>query len=215
MKQLVCYIFVSFSLLLVSVGHTLGAENKCEGKKIVVLGDSLVAGYGLEPGAAFPEQLSRKLEEKGYLIEIINAGVSGDTSSGGLSRLDWSVGEGTDAVILELGANDALRGIQPDITKKNLDTMITKLKERGIKVLLTGMMAPPNMGASYGLEFNAIYQNLAEKHDIQLYPFFLEGVVADPKLNQPDGIHPTREGISVIVENIMPATKRLIDQVCS
>jgi len=215
MKLLKYYIFVSFLLVFAGTSHALATEGKCEGQKLVVLGDSLVAGYGLAPGAAFPDQLGRKLAERGYQLEIVNAGVSGDTTSGGLSRLDWSVGEGTDGVILELGANDALRGISPDVTEKNLDMMISKLKERGIKVLLAGMMAPPNMGASYGKAFNGIYERLAEKHGVYLYPFFLDGVAANPELNQPDGIHPTREGIAVIVERMLPSTQKFIDEICS
>jgi len=214
MKPLFYYIFASFVFIGVTLNSAKAADNVCENKKLVVFGDSLVAGYGLAPGAAFPEQLAKKLDQKNIKIEVINAGVSGDTSSSGLARLDWSVGEGVDAVILELGANDALRGISPELTEKNLETMILKFKEKNIEVLLAGMMAPPNMGAAYGTAFNAIYAKLAKKHEILLYPFFLDGVVADPELNQPDGIHPTREGISVIVENFMPSAEKLIEKIC-
>lgn len=214
MKPLFYYILASFAFVFVGANSAMANTNLCEGKKLVVFGDSLVAGYGLEPGAAFPEQLDKKLDAKGINIEVINAGVSGDTSSGGLARLDWSLGEDVSAVILELGANDALRGVSPDVTEKNLDAMISKFKEKDIEVLLAGMMAPPNMGPAYGEAFNSIYARLAQKHDVQLYPFFLDGVVADPKLNQPDGIHPTREGISVIVEKIMPSALKLIDKIC-
>ena len=189
--------------------------NACDGKKLVVFGDSLVAGYGLEPGAAYPEQLDKKLKEKGIQLEVINAGVSGDTTSSGLARLDWSVGENANAVVLELGANDALRGISPEVTEKNLDAMISKFKSKNIEVLLVGMMAPPNMGPSYGEAFNSIYAKLAKKHNIDLYPFFLDGVVADAKLNQPDGIHPTKEGIAIIIEKSMPAVIKLLNKVCS
>lgn len=175
--------------------------------KLVVFGDSLVAGYGLSPGEAFPEQLQKALDENGIDITVENAGVSGDTTTGGLARLDWSIGEGVDMVVVELGANDALRGISPEITRKNLDEIITRLKDRNISVILAGMLAPPNMGAGYEAEFNPIYADLAQKHAIPLYPFFLEGVAADPELNQADGIHPTAEGITVIADNFLPFLK--------
>ena len=215
MKPLFYYILASFAFVLTSIAPAQANLNACEDKQLVVFGDSLVAGYGLEPGAAYPEQLNKRLEEKGIELEVINAGVSGDTTSSGLARLDWSVGENADAVILELGANDALRGISPDVTEKNLDAMITSLKAKDVEVLLAGMMAPPNMGPSYGEAFNSIYARLAEKHDIALYPFFLDGVVADAKLNQPDGIHPTKEGIAVIVQKSMPAVMKLLEETCS
>ena len=215
MKPLFYYILASFAFVLTSIVPAQADLNACEDKRLVVFGDSLVAGYGLEPGAAYPEQLQKKLDEKGIKLEVINAGVSGDTTSSGLARLDWSVGDNADAVILELGANDALRGISPDVTEKNLDAMISSLKTKDVEVLLAGMMAPPNMGPSYGEAFNSIYARLAEKHDIALYPFFLDGVVADAKLNQPDGIHPTKEGIAVIVQKSMPAVMKLLEETCS
>lgn len=215
MKPLFYYIFASFMFVLAFISPAQADLNACEGKQLVVFGDSLVAGYGLEPGAAYPEQLTKKLEEKGIQLQVINAGVSGDTTSSGLARLEWSVGENADAVILELGANDALRGISPEVTEKNLDAMISSFKSKGIDVLLAGMMAPPNMGPSYGEAFNSIYARLAEKHDIPLYPFFLDGVVADAKLNQPDGIHPTKDGIAVIVEKSLPAVMKLLEKTCS
>ena len=215
MKPLFYYILASLAFALEFTSPAKANNNACEGRELVVFGDSLVAGYGLQPGAAYPEQLKKKLDEKGFKLEVINAGVSGDTTSSGLARLDWSVGENANAVILELGANDALRGISPDVTEKNLDAMISSLKARDIDVLLAGMMAPPNMGPSYGEAFNSIYSKLAEKHDIALYPFFLDGVVADAKLNQPDGIHPTDEGIAVIVEKSMPAVLELLEETCS
>ena len=152
-KPLLHYTLFMFVLMVMPVHQVWAA---CADKKLVVVGDSLVAGYGLPPGAAFPEQLAVSLKQSGYDIAVINAGVSGDTTSGGLSRLDWSLGDGADLVILELGANDALRGIPVDVTRKNLDAMIAKLTARGTRVLLAGMMAPPNMGARYGEAFNAI-----------------------------------------------------------
>ncbi len=144
--------------------------------KIVGFGDSLMAGYMLPSGAAFPQQLEKALNDKGVEVSIENAGVSGDTTTGGLSRIDWSVPDGTDLVILELGANDALRGIEPDITEKNLDEMLARLQQRGISVILAGMMAPPNMGKDYAAKFNPIYPKLAQKYGVPLYPFFLDGV---------------------------------------
>ena len=170
--------------------------------KMVVLGDSLSAGYGLPAGAAFPERLAAALKAKGIDVAMINAGVSGDTASGGLGRLDWSIPEGTEAVILELGANDALRGLDPALTRKALDSALTKLEERKIAVLLAGMLAPRNMGPDYAKGFDAIFPELAATHGAILYPFFLEGVAGDAKLNQPDGLHPTAAGIDVIVKNI-------------
>lgn len=215
MKPLFYYILASFAFTLAFNSPAHANLDACEGKQLVVFGDSLVAGYGLQPGAAYPEQLDKKLKEQGLKLEVVNAGVSGDTTSSGLARLNWSVGENADAVILELGANDALRGISPEVTEKNLDAMITTFKSKGIEVLLAGMMAPPNMGASYGKAFNSIYARLAEKHDIALYPFFLDGVVADAELNQADGIHPTKEGIAIILEKSMPAVMKLLEKTCS
>jgi len=177
---------------------------------IVAFGDSLTAGLGLPANEAFPAQLQRALEAKGLAINVINAGVSGDTAAGGLSRLDWSIPEGTDAVILELGANDALRGFDPGVTRKALDAMLRRLKERKIPVLLCGMVAPPNLGAEYGRAFNSIYPDLATQTDAILYPFFLAGVAADPKLNQRDGLHPTAAGVAMIVDRILPQVEQLV-----
>ncbi len=180
------------------------------GVNIVALGDSLTAGYGLAANDAFPAQLPRALKAKGFAINVVNAGVSGDTTTGGLARLDWSVPDGTDAVVLELGANDALRGFDPAVTRKALDTMLHRLQERKISVLLCGMVAPPNLGAEYGRAFNSIYPDLAAQTGAILYPFFLAGVAADPKLNQSDGLHPTTAGVAVIVDRILPEVEDLI-----
>ncbi len=177
---------------------------------IVAFGDSLTAGYGLAANDAFPAQLQRALAAKGLAVNVINAGVSGDTAAGGLSRLDWSIPDGTDAVILELGANDALRGFDPAVTRKALDAMLRRLKERKIPVLLCGMLAPRNLGGEYGRAFDAIYPDLAAQTGAILYPFFLAGVAADPKLNQSDGLHPTAAGVAVIVERILPHVEQLI-----
>lgn len=178
--------------------------------RIVGFGDSLMAGFGLGPGEAFPEKLEAALRKKGHDVVIANAGVSGDTTSGGLSRLDWSVPDGTQLVILELGANDMLRGVTPEITEKNLDAMIARLKDRGIPVLLAGMMAAPNLGSDFAGEFNAVYPRLAQKHGIALYPFFLDGVAADRSLLLDDGMHPNAAGIDRMVEKMLPAVEEAI-----
>ena len=178
--------------------------------KMVVLGDSLSAGLGLSASAAFPARLKQSLKIKGIDVDMINAGVSGDTSSGGRDRLDWSVPEGTDAVILELGANDALRGTDPKVTRAALTDILARLKARKVAVLLCGMLAPPNYGNDYSGRFNAIYPDLAKSFGVPLYPFFLEGVAADARLNQADGMHPTAEGVDVIVKNILPTVEAFL-----
>jgi len=178
--------------------------------KLVILGDSLSAGLGLSASSAFPERLQKSLEIKGITVDMINAGVSGDTSSGGRDRLDWSVPEGTQAVIVELGANDALRGTDPAVTRAALSDILTRLKARKIAVLLCGMVAPPNYGSDYSARFNAIYPDLAKSFGVPLYPFFLEGVAADARLNQADGLHPTAEGVDVIVKNILPSVEAFL-----
>jgi acyl-CoA thioesterase-1 len=178
--------------------------------RMVVLGDSLSAGLGLPEAAAFPAQLQKHLKSNGITVEVSNAGVSGDTSSGGRDRLDWSVPEGTDAVLVELGANDALRGIDPKVTRSALSDILTRLKARGIAVLLCGMVAPPNYGSDYSARFNAIYPDLAKSFGVPLYPFFLQGVAADTALNQADGMHPTAEGVDVIVKNILPTVEAFL-----
>lgn len=178
--------------------------------KIVALGDSLTAGFGLPAEATFPARLTAALKAKGIAASVVNAGVSGDTASGGLGRLDWSVPQGTEAVILELGANDALRGIDPTVTKTALDTIIRKLKDRHIAVLLAGMRAPRNLGPDYVSAFDAIYPALASTHSVGFYPFFLDGVATDPKHNQGDGLHPNAAGVDVIVARIMPQVEELI-----
>ena len=178
--------------------------------KIVVLGDSLTAGYGLAPDQSFPAQLEDALRDQIIAVQIVNAGVSGDTTAGGLARLDWVLKDQPDAVIVELGANDGLRGLDPDETYANLKAIVTRLRENGIPVLIAGMLAPPNLGKEYGEEFNAIYPRLAAEYDVLLYPFFLEGVAGNPELVQSDGLHPTAEGIAVIVQRIEPYVKSLI-----
>lgn len=180
---------------------------------LVALGDSLTAGLGLPSAAAFPAQLEAALRERGHDVKVLNAGVSGDTATAGLARLDWALDPATDGVIVELGANDALRGIDPRETRKALDAILARLGERGLPVLLAGMLAPPNMGEAYGSAFNSLYPDLAATHDALLYPFFLDGVAAVPALNQADGIHPTAEGVERIVTGILPAVEALIDRI--
>ncbi|TRC96403.1 arylesterase [Mesorhizobium sp. WSM4303] len=177
---------------------------------IVGFGDSLMAGFGLGPGEGFTDKLQAALRAKGLDVSVANAGVSGDTSSGGLSRLDWSVPDGTKLVILELGANDMLRGVSPSITEKNLDDMLAKLKARKIAVLLAGMRAAPNLGADYQTAFDAIYPKLAGKYDVPLYPFFLDGVAGESGFQLEDGLHPNAKGVDRMVERILPIVEKAI-----
>ena len=178
-----------------------------EMKNILAFGDSLTAGYGLSPGEGFTDQLEHTLNEQGINVKVSNAGVSGDTTSGGLSRLDWVIASAydIDLVILALGANDALRGIQPEITRQNMDKMVNILKEKNIPTLIAGMMAPPNLGPQYGDKFNTIYSDLAKKYDVAIYPFFLDGVAGFIELNQNDRIHPNPKGVKIITEKMAPS----------
>lgn len=178
--------------------------------RIVAFGDSLTAGYQLAPGEGFAEKLESALAARGHLVRVVNAGVSGDTTSGGLSRLDWSVPEGTDLVLLELGANDMLRGLAPQTIEQNLEAMIRRLKQRGTAVVLLGMYAAPNLGEDYAAAFNAIYPRLAERHEVPLVPFFLDGVAANPQLLLEDGMHPNAAGVEVMVENVLPVVEPLV-----
>ena len=193
-----------------SAGLVSPAASAEEPVRIVALGDSLTAGLGLTEQDAFPAKLQRALAAKGIAVTITNAGVSGNTVSDGLARLDWSVPAGTDAVILELGANDALRGLDPAVTRRALDDILSALAKRNIPVLLCGMLAPPNLGADYGRTFNAIFPDLAKQYGLVFYPFFIDGIVADRKLNQHDGLHPTAAGVDVIVAKILPKVEELI-----
>ena len=178
--------------------------------RLVALGDSLTAGFGLPPAQAFPEALERALRGKGYDVEVSNAGVSGDTTADGLARYDWAVPEGADALIVELGANDMLRGLDPAAAEASLAQILTRAKGAHIATLLAGMRAAPNMGADYQARFDAIYPDLADRFGVALYPFFLDGVAADPRLNQKDGLHPTREGVEKIVASILPSVEALL-----
>jgi acyl-CoA thioesterase-1 len=181
--------------------------------RIVAFGDSLTAGLGLDAGAAFTRRLEAALRARGHDVVIVDAGVSGDTASDGLARVDWSVDETADAVIVELGANDALRGVDPAVTRDALDRLLARLSERRLPVLVAGMVAPPNLGADYAAAFNPIFAELAERYGAVLYPFFLDGVAATPALNQPDGIHPNAAGVEVIVARILPSVETLIGRV--
>lgn len=191
-------------MLFVALVNLTSAIAFAEDYRILVLGDSLSAGYGLNKGDAFPEQLEGALREEGHNIKLINAGVSGDTSKGGRARLNWALADNPQMVILELGANDGLRGLDPALMKENLSQIIAQLQKRKIKVLLAGMYAPPNFGRVYGESYNAVFPTLAKDYSLTLYPFFLEGVAGNPHLNLEDGLHPTKEGIAEIVKRILP-----------
>ncbi|MGO6788002.1 arylesterase [Rhizobium ruizarguesonis] len=204
---------LQFTVIALSLILATGANARTI--NLVGFGDSLMAGYQLPPGDGFPEKLQAALKAKGLDVTIANAGVSGDTTTGGLARIDWSVPDGTDGVILELGANDALRGIPPEESAKNLDQMITRLKERGIAVLLAGIIAPPNMGADYAARFNPIYQKLSEKHGLPLYAFFLDGVALEAGLKLDDGMHPNTKGVDVMVEKMEPAVTNFVETISS
>ncbi|MCH4548116.1 arylesterase [Rhizobium sp. WYCCWR 11279] len=204
---------LQFTVIAVSLIFATAANARTI--NLVGFGDSLMAGYQLPPGDGFPEKLQAALKAKGLDVTIANAGVSGDTTTGGLARIDWSVPDGTDGVILELGANDALRGIPPEESEKNLDQMITRLKERGIAVLLVGIIAPPNMGADYAARFNPIYQKLSEKHGLPLYAFFLDGVALEAGLKLEDGMHPNAKGVDVMVEKMEPAVTNFVETISS
>lgn len=205
--------------LLILAGLCLGASGalgagvnagEAGSKTILALGDSLTAGYGLEQTDAFPVQLQAALIKAGHDVTVLNAGVSGDTTAGGRSRLAWLLSADIDAVIVSLGANDGLRGLDPKQTRDNLDWILATLKERSIPTLLSGMYAPPNLGKDYGAEFNAIYPALAQKYGAVFDPFFLEGVAAMPSLNQDDGMHPNAQGVAIIVERLVPKVETLL-----
>jgi acyl-CoA thioesterase-1 len=179
-------------------------------RKLLALGDSLTAGYGLPSDQSFTAQLQAALQAQGLAIDVVNGGVSGDTSAGGLARLDWLLADKPDYAIVELGANDGLRGLDPQVTYANLDALLTRLDARRIPVLLAGMVAPPNLGREYGAQFNAVFTRLAQKHKVLLYPFFLDGVADDSALNQADFMHPNAKGVAVIVARMLPAVKQLV-----
>jgi len=205
-KLLIFCVFILGSSLIAVTGHAREL-------KLLAFGDSLIAGYGLPKKDGFSDQLEVTLNHAGIRLKVINAGVSGDTSAGGLSRIDWALGANPDAILLELGANDILRGIDPAITKMNLQKILTKLQKIGAPILFAGMIAPPNMGKEYGLEFERVYLELAEANEVIFYRFFLEGVAGVPELNQEDGIHPNKEGVLKIVKKIAPFVIELLKRV--
>ena len=203
------------ALLITAVMAAAGAMSvrawaAAEPLRIVAFGDSLTSGYGLPADQSFPAQLERALKARGHNVEIANAGVSGDTTAAGLARFDWAIPPNADAVILELGANDALRGIAPKTARANLDAILQRLKSRGIPVLIAGFRAPANWGRAYAASFDKLFGDLARKYGHDLYPFFLEGVAMQRGLNQPDGLHPNAAGVARIVEQIAPSVERLI-----
>lgn len=199
-------------LILAMAAFTFASVAAAEARplRLVALGDSLTAGFGLPKADSFAAKLEVALKAKGYDVTVINAGVSGDTMSGGLARLDWSVPKEADAVILELGANDMLRGTDPEVTRKALSEILTRLQKRGLPVLLAGMRAAPNLGADYQARFDRIFPDLARIYPVIYYPFFLEGVAGDRSLNQPDGLHPTAAGVDRIVAAILPDVEKLL-----
>jgi acyl-CoA thioesterase-1 len=204
--------FLSMVLMMSGAGQALAAPVKSNPVKILALGSSLTQGYGLPPGTEFSVQLQAALKKKGIDATVINAGVSGDTSAGGLARLDWSLADHPQAAIVELGSNDMLRATPPEETERNLSAILAKLKAAHVKVLLTGMHAQRNLGADYVGQFDAIYPRLARKYDVLFYPFFLDGVAMKPKLNQADGMHPNPQGVKVIVSRILPLVVKLVKQ---
>jgi acyl-CoA thioesterase I len=200
---------LTFAAVLSTAPHAAAARML----RLVALGDSLTAGYGLPTGKAFPNRLEAALRAKGWDVKVINAGVSGDTAADALARYDWSVPQDADALIVELGGNDMLRGMKPEATKTTLAAILDKARAAHLPVLLAGMRAAPNLGGEYAGQFAGIYSSLAKEYDVLLYPFFLENVAGDPKLNQPDGLHPTADGVEIIVQKILPSVEALLKQV--
>jgi acyl-CoA thioesterase-1 len=199
------------SLLLVLLCLSAAVHAQTAPIKIAVLGDSIAAGYGIKPAEAFPAKLQSALMAQGRAVTVLNHGVSGDTTAGGVDRLDWMLADKPDIVLVELGGNDALRGIDPAATEKNLDTIVGRLKEAGVTVWLAGMLAPRNLGPQYVTAFDGLYRKVADKYDVPLYPFILEGVAQDARLNQADGIHPNPAGVDVLVEHLLPFVTSNLD----
>jgi acyl-CoA thioesterase-1 len=198
----------AFAAVLATASHAAART-----LRLVALGDSLTAGYGLPPGKAFPDRIEAALRAKGWDVKVINAGVSGDTAANALARYDWSVPQNADALIVELGGNDMLRGMKPEATKTTLAAILDKARGAHLPVLLAGMRAAPNLGGEYAGEFSPIYSALAKSYDVSLYPFFLDGVAGDPKLDQLDGLHPNAQGVEIIVQKILPSVEALLKQV--
>ncbi|WP_427025220.1 arylesterase [Aureimonas ureilytica] len=210
-QQLLGFVTIGLGLLAAQAPARAQEAASAGAPEIVAFGDSLSAGYGVGPGESFPEQLQAALGKAGVAAKVVNAGVSGDTTTGGLARLDWSVPASADLVIVELGANDALRGISPDVTRRNLGDILKRLTSRaGTRVILAGMLAPPNMGEDYAARFNPIYGELAKQYGVAFYPFFLDGVASVAGLNQADYMHPNKEGVAVIVERMLPLVRETL-----
>lgn len=203
---------VRYGAALLVVNATLGSASSpaAAETRILALGDSLTAGYGLPAAESLPTQLEAALRRRGHDVRVINAGVSGDTTAGGLARLDWALADKPHVAIVALGANDGLRGIDPKAMEANLDAILARLKSEGVRVVLAGMLAPPNLGADYARQFNAVFPRLAERHGVAFYPFLLEGVAAQRSLNLADGIHPTGRGVAVMVERMLPMVEKVL-----
>ena len=200
-------------LVALALAAALVAQSRAETPlRLLAFGDSLVHGYGLAGGETFPEQLEAALQGEGLAVEVLNGGNSGDTTAAGLARLDWALADRPDAVIVELGANDGLRGIDPNSTYANLDAILERLAAEGLPILFTGMLAPRNLGSDYAEAFDAVFPALAEKHGVAFYPFFLDGVAVEPHLNQADGIHPNAAGVAEIVKRILPQVVSLLER---
>ncbi len=215
MRKILCFLFVmlAFGVAPMSATWAAAAGSASGPIRILALGDSLTAGYGLANlKDSFPQQLEAALKAKGHNVTIIQGGVSGDTTTGGRSRLDWVLGEKPDAVIVALGGNDALRAVDPAVTFSSMDAIVKRIKKDNLPVLVAGMMAPPNLGKDYGDRFNAVFPKVAKDNNALLYPFFLDGVAGIPALNQADRIHPTPDGVKVMVKGILPAVEKLIAQ---
>ena len=211
--KIVSLIAAAIAMVLSGLGS--GTAIAKEDLRLLVLGDSLAAGYGVAPAQAFPIKLQAALAARGHAVRVINAGVSGDTTAGGLARLDWVMGDKPHAVIVELGANDGLRGLDVRAMRGNLDAILTRFQKENIKILLTGMKAPPNYGGAYVRDFDQVFLDLAKQHDVVFYPFFLDGVATARDLNQSDGIHPNGDGVDIIVRNILPAVEQLLARIAA
>ena len=211
--KIVSLIAAAIAMVLSGLGS--GTAIAKEDLRLLVLGDSLAAGYGVAPAQAFPIKLQAALAARGHAVRVINAGVSGDTTAGGLARLDWVMGDKPHAVIVELGANDGLRGLDVRAMRGNLDAILTRFQKENIKILLTGMKAPPNYGGAYVRDFDQVFLDLAKQHGVVFYPFFLDGVATARDLNQSDGIHPNGDGVDIIVRNILPAVEQLLARIAA
>ncbi len=209
MKRIVNELAAALAALCLLAGQAPAAS--AASARVLMLGDSLTAGFGLPIAESLPSQLEAVLKGQGLDVVILNGGVSGDTTAGGLARLDWALADNPTYALVALGANDALRGLSPAKAYENLDKIIARLKEKNVKVMILGMLAPLNLGPDYREEFASIFPRLADKHDVPLYPFLLDGVALEPRLNQKDGIHPNAEGVKIIVGRLAPLVKQLIE----